>query len=194
MLRDSSVRAPDRVLSVETEPPHPMTLSPPRRVDVDATPTTGPPRRPRRWLILAVTAVIVVGSGVGLSAASSAWLRHQLALSFTHQPSNYAELYFPTPTSLPTTFSPGRQFRIDVGMTNVSNTTTSYTVLESVSRSLHPSTSVGRRRLTLRPHASQSFTLSTLLPPDTTALSVSLLGHPRTRLQLHLSRTGGGNA
>jgi hypothetical protein len=142
--------------------------------------------RGRRWALATAGFVAFVGVLAG-GIAGSPWLRHQLALSFTHRPDIFAELYFASPTSLPSTFETRRPFAIDVGLTNVSSASHSYTVVTSAIRSHHSARQEGSSQMTLKAHASATLALSVLLPQDTTALQVSLIGHPNTMLRLHLT-------
>jgi hypothetical protein len=151
-------------------------------------PSPAPAGARRRIAVALASAGVIIGFAAGIVTASSPWIRRQFVLSFTHEPSNFADLYFSTPTDLPSTFTPGVPFTIPIGVTNVSDATHDYTLLLSARRAGEPTENEGSVEMTVQPHQAASREVSLLLPADTTRLDVALADHPRTVLQLHLKR------
>jgi hypothetical protein len=147
-----------------------------------------PSQRRARHRVVPILATITVLAGCAVAAvtASSHWARHQFVLSFTHEPSNFADLYFSTPIDLPGTFTPAVPLAVPVGITNVSDQPHLYTVLVSARGAQGLTTPEGSFTMPLQPHAAGVRVLSVALPADTRVLQVSLVGHPRTILRLHL--------
>ena len=133
-------------------------------------------RRHRR-LIAVLLVMIIVGVGV-VAVGTSAAVRRQLLLSFTRQPDDFAELYFPSPSTLPTTFVPGRPLAIEFGLTNDSDATRNYTYEVVVgSRSGH-TTIEGSGTLRVDANHAVEVPLRVTLPSGTASLAVDLIDQP----------------
>lgn len=119
----------------------------------------------------------VIGLGVTAVTTSGA-VRRQLLLSFTREPDDFAELYFPSPSTLPTSFVPGRPLAVRFGLTNDSDTTRNFGyVVVAGARDGHTTVEESG---TLRVKANGAVVepLRVPLAPGTTSLSVSLTGQP----------------
>ncbi len=131
----------------------------------------------RRRFLLVVLSVVVV-SVAGVADATSGAVRNQLLLSFTRRPDNFSELYFPSPSTVPSSFVPGRPLAVEFGLANDSDTTRSYTyVVTAGSRNGHGSV-VGTGTLRLKANQRVATPLRVSLPAGTTSLAVSLAGQP----------------
>ena len=100
-------------------------------------------RRPPLWVVFAVVVAVVSVAFVAM-AAQSAWVRHQLAVSFNRQPERYLELYF---TRLPTSIAPrsgGKQLVFAVAMATHDLSVRGTTLTTTVSRPSGRSRSVSR--------------------------------------------------
>ena len=155
----------------------------------DQGPRTSPSARPRRTrrrhLVPVAVVVAVIGLGVTAVTTSSA-VRRQLLLSFTRQPDDFAELYFPSPSALPTSFIPGQPLLVHFGLTNDSDSTRTFGYVVVVgARNGHTAV---EQSGTLRVMANQAVVepLRVPLARGTTSLSVRLTGQPvEIRLLLH---------
>jgi hypothetical protein len=138
-----------------------------------------------RRLLVVLLVVIVVGVGA-MATGTSATVRRQLLLSFTRQPDDFAELYFPSPSTLPTSFVPRRPLAIEFGLTNDSNASRDYTYdIVIGSRSGH-TTVEGSGRLRVGANHKVDVPLRVSLPSGTTSLAVDLTDQPVViRLLLH---------
>jgi hypothetical protein len=129
--------------------------------------------------------MIIVAVGT-VAISSSAAVRRQLLLSFTRQPDDFAELYFPSPSTLPTSFIPGQPLAIKFGLTNDSDATRNYTYVVVVgSRTGHTAIQSSG---TLRVEANREVEvpLRVTLPSGTASLAIGLTDQPVViRLLLH---------
>jgi hypothetical protein len=119
----------------------------------------------------------VIGIGVTAVTISGA-VRRQLLLSFTRQPDDFAELYFPSPNTLPTSFNPGRPLAVTFGLTNDSDTTRNFGYLVVAGSGNGPTTVEDSGTLRVRANGAVIVPLRVLLAPGTTSLTVSLTGQP----------------
>jgi hypothetical protein len=133
---------------------------------------------------------IAIGAAVSVGGVISPWVRHQIALSFTHQPNDFPELYFVSPSTLPSTFVPGRPLTVDVGVGNNSDHSHTYSLLTSINRPGRSDIPLGRTGVTVDAGGSKIAKLSIRLPRHATSLQVALAGHRKVMLLLHLSRGG----
>jgi hypothetical protein len=141
---------------------------------------------------LGVAIVVAVVTGL-ISVAVSGTVRHQLLLSFTRQPDNFAELYFPSPGNVPTSFVAGRPLAVTFGLTNDSDVSHRY-VYTVTAEAIH-SHSTREAERTLRVGAGRAVIvpLYVSLPSGTTSLSISLQGQRvLVRLLLHEDVAHGG--
>ena len=134
-------------------------------------------RRRRGRIVLGLAIVIVVGMAVVTSGTSTA-VRRQLLLSFTRQPDNFAELYFPSPGTLPTSFVPGQPFSIAFALTNDSDVTRSYAYVVTARSATGRVTVRRASSLHVRANHTVLTPLRISLPSGTTSLSISLPGQP----------------
>jgi hypothetical protein len=138
-------------------------------------------RRLRRLLL-----VLLIAVGTAVSVATSGTVRHQLLLSFTRRPDNFAELYFPSPGRLPTSFIPGRPLAVTFGLTNDSDGTRQFSYIATAVSSNGHATREVVGTLRVKGSGAVVMPLHISLPPDTTSLSISLVGQPvLIRLLLH---------
>jgi len=104
---------PDAVVPVP--PPTPQTLV--------ATATGGHGRRTGLWLALVV---VLVAGAVALGIANRHTVAHQIALSVSHQPTPFTELYFNQPDALPTAVAPPGPGRFGFTIANHQGHATAY--------------------------------------------------------------------
>ncbi len=148
-------------------------------------PTPGHGRRRRRPFLAALLVAAVIG-GTAVAAGVSGAVRHQLLLSFTRQPDNFAELYFPSPGSLPTTFVADRPLAVRFGLSNDSDTTRTFTFVVTAGLGAGRGVDEGGGTVPVRAGRTAVIPLRVSLPPGTTSLSISLAGQPIViRLLLH---------
>jgi hypothetical protein len=134
---------------------------------------------------LTLVAAVVLG-GLAVGAATSGTVRHQLLLSFSRQPDNFAELYFPAPGKLPTSFVAGRPLTVTFGLSNDSPERHAYGYVVTAGGRGGRSTKEGSGLLPVRAGGSVTSQLRLALPADTTSLTISLTGQPvLIRLLLH---------
>jgi hypothetical protein len=131
--------------------------------------------------------VVALGAAFAVIAAQSAWVRHQLAVSFTRQPHPYLELYF---TQLPTSVTPragGERLAFGVGLAThdlgLRGTTLVTTVRRPSGRALSLS-----QPLNLAENGLKSIDLQVPLPRGAGPwqLAVTVPGHPE---YLHFAGT-----
>jgi hypothetical protein len=134
---------------------------------------------------LTLLAVVMLG-GLALGAATSWTVRHQFLLSFSRQPDNFAELYFPAPGQLPTSFVPGRPLTVTFGVTNDSPEGHAFGYVVTAGGRGGRSTKERSGHLPVRAGGAVTTQLRLALPADTTSLTISLTGQPvLIRLLLH---------
>jgi hypothetical protein len=112
------------------------------------------------------------------SAAASAVVRHQLLLSFTRQPDDFAELYFPSPSTLPTSYIPGRPLTLKFGVTNDSVAARTYDYVVTAGSGDGHTTVEDTGTLRLGADRAAVTPLRVTLAPGTTSLSVRLTRQP----------------
>lgn len=88
------------------------------------------------WLILAALCVTVVG----LAFAYPREIRHQLAISFSRQPTPYTEFYFTNPRALPTFLSVSRPDSFSFTIVNHEGRARTYSYVVTLSSSQGTST------------------------------------------------------
>jgi hypothetical protein len=150
----------------------------PRREEPDcpsASPTR--PRRSHRRLLGGIALLVALGVA-GTAVVGSATVRRQLLLSFTRQPDNFAELYFPSPNTLPTSFEPGRPLPVEFGLTNDSGSAQAYTYVVVAEARDHRTTIEKTGTMRLSANHSAYVPLRVTLPAGTTSLSVRLTDQP----------------
>ena len=107
------------------------------------------------------------------------------ALSFTHRPNNFAELYVADPGSFPTTYLNGQPYSIRLGVSNVSDTQQSFT-LTATSTAFDAHGPLAARTLSVPAEGSRTFTMTMRPPAGTKVVVISMAGHAHTFLRLRV--------
>jgi hypothetical protein len=113
-----------------------------------------------------------------VAVATSAGVRRQLLLSFTRQPDNFAELYFPSPSALPTSFTPGQPLPVEFGLTNDSASTQRYRYVVTARSATGHGTVERSGTLQVEANHAVLTAMRITLPTNTRSLSVRLVGQP----------------
>jgi len=179
----TEVRERTRSWSVTTETPPDEVV--PRPEERSGPKHLTPRRAVGRRVTLGIAAAVILTAS-GLAIAESTMVRRQLALSFTRQPDDFVELYFPSPDRLPSSFLPGRPFAISFGLTDVSGT--SHLFRFAVRVGLRNGRTVTERtgEVRLAPTGTRLIAVRVVLPAEATTLAVDLTGRSE-EIRLHLS-------
>jgi hypothetical protein len=127
---------------------------------------------------------VVLTVGVGVAVTRSAWVRHELRLSFTRVDRPYPELFFSGAAPLPVGARPGSIVSVPFSVTNVAGSSHAYQWSATVQRADGAETPVGAGTIRQAAHETAGATVTFTVPRGARVFSVRLHGW-RTPIFFH---------